>query len=180
MCRHQSHPIKVTSSSGLLASVVTMETGCGGVGRPWHVEALPGQRINVTLVDFTRQHRDAPNHVPNGTGCRLYAVIREVISDSVEVVCNSPTRRLWPVYMSVHNFVEIEIRVPKKKDDDAFFALSFQGENLGRFQSQYLSGGISSLQGSTFYNLAALRGHLLHLQFTYTKKYACVYDTECF
>ena len=45
---------RVTSSSGLLASVVTMESGCGSAETPWLLSVPKGQRINLTLYDFGR------------------------------------------------------------------------------------------------------------------------------
>jgi len=41
----------------MLASVVTMETGCGGPDCPWLVTAKDGQRINITLINFARPLR---------------------------------------------------------------------------------------------------------------------------
>ena len=37
---------------GVLASVTTLETGCGGQQAPWQIELRPGQRIELTLYDF--------------------------------------------------------------------------------------------------------------------------------
>ena len=46
-------PIQITQSRGILASLVAAETGCGTAHAPWHLRALPGQRINITLLDFS-------------------------------------------------------------------------------------------------------------------------------
>ena len=45
--------IKLEATSGYLSSLVTEETGCGTASTPWILEALPGQNINLTLLDFT-------------------------------------------------------------------------------------------------------------------------------
>jgi len=47
------NPIQITQSRGVLASLVAAETGCGSAHAPWHLRALPGQRINITLLDFS-------------------------------------------------------------------------------------------------------------------------------
>jgi len=47
------NPIPITQSRGVLASLVAAETGCGTAHAPWHLRALPGQRINITLLDFS-------------------------------------------------------------------------------------------------------------------------------
>lgn len=41
--------------SGLVSSYVTDETGCGTTDWPWAISAGPGQRINLTLYDFSRE-----------------------------------------------------------------------------------------------------------------------------
>jgi len=51
-CRTGS-PIEITQSRGILASLVAAETGCGTAHAPWQLRALPGQRINITLLDFS-------------------------------------------------------------------------------------------------------------------------------
>jgi len=38
--------------SGYLSNYVTELTGCGNIDSPWRVQALPGQRVNLTLIDF--------------------------------------------------------------------------------------------------------------------------------
>ena len=43
----------VSGQSGYLAGVWAAETGCGTVDAPWQVRVEPGQRINVTVFDFT-------------------------------------------------------------------------------------------------------------------------------
>ena len=43
----------VTGQSGYLAGVWAAETGCGTADAPWKVRLQPGQRINLTLFDFT-------------------------------------------------------------------------------------------------------------------------------
>ena len=57
-CRH-STPIRlpaIHSSVGHIASLATQETGwCGSDSSPWLIEAQPGQRINITLLDFGLQ-----------------------------------------------------------------------------------------------------------------------------
>ena len=43
----------VTGQSGYLSGVWAAETGCGTVDAPWQVRVQSGQRINVTMFDFT-------------------------------------------------------------------------------------------------------------------------------
>ena len=45
-------PTVSVSTAGYISSHVTYSTGCGSIERPWVLRADPGQRINVTLLDF--------------------------------------------------------------------------------------------------------------------------------
>ena len=53
-------PVKVTAQSGYLASVVSADTGCGTADSPWLIQLQPGQRINVTLLDFAVSSTTGP------------------------------------------------------------------------------------------------------------------------
>ena len=55
-CRHRCDFALAPASGGFLASVVTMETGCGGPDCPWLVKVDDGQRVNITLINFARSH----------------------------------------------------------------------------------------------------------------------------
>ena len=48
----RSHHLRITSTAGYIASVVSEETGCGTGQTPWIIEEQEGQRINITLIDF--------------------------------------------------------------------------------------------------------------------------------
>jgi len=41
-----------TRDDGLLSSVVSATTGCGSPTTPWLIDVGPGQRVNVSLIDF--------------------------------------------------------------------------------------------------------------------------------
>ena len=46
--------INVKRQRGYIANHVTHTIGCGSWRSPWRIQARPGQRINITLVDFTQ------------------------------------------------------------------------------------------------------------------------------
>jgi len=71
------NPLPLTTQpEGIIASVVTSETGCGSHVAPWRLRALSGQRFNITLVDFAHA-------LPTGSSsadrhaCYAYAVFKE-------------------------------------------------------------------------------------------------------
>ena len=44
--------IAVDGTPSFIGNIVTEETGCGGADNPWILRAKPGQRINITMMDF--------------------------------------------------------------------------------------------------------------------------------
>ena len=51
-CRLHNDQVHVPIGSGYLASIVTLDTGCGSRECPWLLNALEGQRINISIYDF--------------------------------------------------------------------------------------------------------------------------------
>ena len=51
LCR-SSRSIRITAQEGLIGSVISQETWCGSGAAPWLIEALPGQNINISLIDY--------------------------------------------------------------------------------------------------------------------------------
>ena len=39
-------------SPTFIGNIETEETGCGGADNPWILTAKPGQRINISMMDF--------------------------------------------------------------------------------------------------------------------------------
>ena len=67
MCQTSDY-LKVASGGGYLSSDVTQSSGCGTTSCPWVLEALPGQHINISLLDFSRgqtfnENKDEPGKV---------------------------------------------------------------------------------------------------------------------
>ena len=53
VCRNPPSSPTTSGSEGLLSSVVSAQTGCGSPTTPWTIDVGPGQRVNVTLIDFS-------------------------------------------------------------------------------------------------------------------------------
>ena len=128
--------------SGALASVVTVETDCGSVQSPWQLVAHPGQRINFTLVDFTRHqliNRDAGRSSSSSTSksvCFAYAIFREVITGGVDrtnTLCGSLTdEREMPAFLSHTDRVTVTV-MPGVRDAELdmarYFLLKYEGRS---------------------------------------------------
>ena len=127
----------MTAPHGVIASVVTMDTGLGVAECPWVVQAPPGQHINFTLHDFGRAR---------GTSevCHAYAILRETSPEQRLTVCNGRERRRH-VYTSLSNTVEIRILGSNK---GRHFLLEYQSK---RFQIQYMINTMKLEQNSRYF-----------------------------
>ena len=52
VCRNPVAPSTNRDDDGLLSSVVSAKSGCGSPSTPWLIDVGPGQRINISLIDF--------------------------------------------------------------------------------------------------------------------------------
>ena len=70
--------VRVDATEGYIASSVTERTGCGTIDTPWHINAQPGQRINITLWDFDVINQVTSTRGPGGltSPCQVYAIIK--------------------------------------------------------------------------------------------------------
>ena len=115
------------STEGYLSSYITRQTGCGNADHPWMLKAEIGQRINITLIDFTSNQNTLSG--VNSNVCMVYATIRESDSAITHTVCGGKGHKVIPVFMSASNKVEVKIvSKPKQTDsNDGHFLLKFKG-----------------------------------------------------
>ena len=134
------------SGYGYLSSAVTVDTGRGGPDCPWRLKASPGQRINITLINFARatlpsammSSPAAMNGgltssslqagvlpaVPGPKICYQLANIRERQNSRVLTECVGSPRES-PAFLSSSDVVEVDIIVAKVLK--VYFLLHFQG-----------------------------------------------------
>jgi len=118
--------------------VVTSETECGSHVAPWRLGALPGQRFNVTLVDFAHA-------LPTGSGsverhaCYAYAVFKEAgksytlcgsLSGEREAVAYVSTTEKLTVSVISRNNAEIPRNFLLKYNGTAFQSLTVKTERF--------------------------------------------------
>ena len=51
-CCQGRDTVLLAADRGLISNYMTQLSGCGGVDCPWVLQASPGRRINITLLDF--------------------------------------------------------------------------------------------------------------------------------
>ena len=117
-----SAAIRVLPTQGMLASIVTTETGCGARNHPWVIEVEPSQKINLTLFDFFARESPSSSHLP----CTEYVVLREDLTGEVESVCRG-VERVRHIYTSTTNRLEVEFP-HAQSNTDVYFAVYYEGE----------------------------------------------------
>ncbi len=64
-------PIRVHSPSGYISNQVTTSLGVGSARCPWHLEAEPGQKFSISLLDFSAPQKGTRSallcDVPSGS-----------------------------------------------------------------------------------------------------------------
>ena len=120
-------PITIHKPSGYLASVVTMDTGRGGPDCPWRIQSLPGQQVNVTLLNFARiglPSEWGTSTAPRPKICYQLAGVRERQYSRTLTECEGAARESH-AYTSTSNVIEVDVIVAKILK--VYFMLHFEG-----------------------------------------------------
>ena len=116
--------IKVRKHSGYLAKVVAMETDRGTRVCPWLIEVQEGQRINITLLDFSSSHKNTNSVI---RVCHVGAVIRDKAEPRGIKVC---VGRDTFQYVSKSNVVEVRLVGNRDSNNQDYFLLHYQGMHI--------------------------------------------------
>ena len=99
------------SSSSSTSSDVNSVSSCGSKSHPWRLEAAAGQRINISLLDFTVMSMSATDRPRDRVTCRQYGYVLETLNKRNVSVCGEGGAELRQshVHMSDSNNVEITL-----------------------------------------------------------------------
>ena len=118
-------------SGGVLSSDVAKQTGCGSTTSPWLIKALPGQRINLTLLDFGAvQNEESPLDSSGQRSmdhCQVYGIIRETLNGKASAICGGIIRER-NVYVSEGNELEVRI-MTSPAEQGAQFLIKYQSKS---------------------------------------------------
>ena len=118
--------LSTEQNEGYLSSFVTQQTGCGNLENPWLLRVSHGQRINITLIDFTSANSEYQSK--NDHLCNVYATIKDGNGAVTHTVCGGTGRKVTPVFMSVTNNVEIKITSKSNQmKNEGHFLLKYTG-----------------------------------------------------
>jgi len=123
------HVAVVQESRGCLVSVTTEAqfmssssdvnsvSSCGSKSHPWRLEAAAGQRINISLLDFTdKRPRDRVT-------CRQYGYVLEKLNKRNVSVCEAELRQSH-VYISDSN----NLRIVRTSNSQQSFLIKVEGK----------------------------------------------------
>ena len=130
------------------AGSVTSECDVTSRETTWRIRALPGQRVNITLHDFSAGSRNTGDSDVSGhtigssthgdgirTRCRILATVREDPPGRGSVKVCGGENRLRTIYVSMGHEVEIRIWHNRSKHSVAAFLLQYECKNGRRGRS---------------------------------------------
>lgn len=116
---------------GYLSNSVSRDTGCGSSAYPWLIAASRGQRIKLTLIDFSvySQHNTSHSIYHNvpvyAGGCQEYVVVEE--GGLEEGVCGGRSE-VQEVYQSQGHEVRVSFPAPLRLKYPPSYLLQYTGE----------------------------------------------------
>lgn len=105
----EDHPCSVLSltSKQHLSPLIASKNGCGTRSQPWILQADPGQRINITLLNFSSPPRKEETGFSGGeTPCLPVGYIVEPSVRKNVSICAGPDRQVL-LYQTETNVVEV-------------------------------------------------------------------------
>ena len=128
LCRACSNGtiLQAKTPDGFLGSITVEENNCGSTFCPWILQANPGQKLNITLIDFAMSSQRAQNNFGMPTVCYTYAVIKERGKAKDTSICGGRDRET-SVYLSETNSVHIEVAGGKRGGNFRYFLLQYEG-----------------------------------------------------
>ncbi len=120
--RHSATPIR--SLSGVLSSL--QDPHCQRDQTSWLIEGSPGQRINLTLLDFGAGSSSDQVHV---SSCMPYGFLEEKTLGVNQSICGGRSRERV-LYTSATNSVEVVLISPRPSQPA--FLVNFQGKSSNK------------------------------------------------
>ena len=98
------------SSSSSTSSDVNSVSSCGSRSHPWRLEAAAGQRINISLLDFTATSMSEVADRPRDrVTCRQYGYVLEKLNKRNVTVCGGGRAELRQRHVYVSDSSNVEI-----------------------------------------------------------------------
>ncbi len=122
---HSGSGQKLLTWPGTLSSSVTDVTNCGSPQSPWVIEGAPGQRIDLSVVNFG--WTASSNNQSTAGACQLFGHIIERSLNINRSLCGGSTRESH-LYTSMSNVIEIHVLPTRSRLTKANFLLKYTGK----------------------------------------------------
>ena len=141
-----SGPLHIAAAAAATAAAadkdrIQSNIGCGTKIQPWMLEAPAGQRINISLLDFTAAARLTSQHLTRSTSHIItsssssgscvdekhqygYIIDKSSVNKKNVSVCHARSNRQTNVYLSISNTLQLVLT----NDQHANFLLSVRGK----------------------------------------------------
>ena len=113
--------LTATTSAKYLASITSMETGCGLTESPWVLEAQTGQSINISLTSF---QYEVTNNMSQGCGIK-YGYIFDLKTEQIVNLCSGYQKHSLVYQTSGH---QVQILLDKEVVKEYSFIIKYQGK----------------------------------------------------
>src|SRR6218665_193989 len=114
------------SAVHVMSGSVDSENTCGTTSHPWLIESPVGQKISISLLDFTSSVSD-----DGKMSCRSYGVIVDRTAKRNTSICGRNDERENSIYLSIGNSVVIFFHssssVADSNDESRSFLLKIEG-----------------------------------------------------
>jgi len=116
------------SSSSSTSSDVNSVSSCGSRSHPWRLEAAAGQRINISLLDFTATSMsEAADRPRDRVTCRQYGYVLEKLNKRNVSVCGGGGAELRQSHVYVSDSNNLLIVQTASSEPQRKFLLKLEG-----------------------------------------------------
>lgn len=134
MCNRRSHPLPLTKTHGFIGSPPDVGTDYGSSKCPWELTVQPGQRLNITILNFMSTESNAGpdglSYGPQRTDvCLEVAVVHDLGFNERRpvTVCGGDARQLHVMVSQSHR-ISIELSNRKMMRSMGTFIIEYQGQ----------------------------------------------------
>ena len=105
----------LTDTEGMISSHVTDETGCGTTRSPWVIAAMPGQTIELSIIDFGSE-----TYKREGNTTSIIPIYGTITDGPDKVTFGGSVTRKRELLRSKTHHVSIDILPTSQRNDNGF------------------------------------------------------------
>lgn len=131
MCRHGKRN-ELSSSTGLLASIVALETKAGSVQCPWEIRGQPGQQVRLKLViyrpgqDYDPGTGSSTSASASASACPWFVIVEEGQKVLSEALCGR-MKSQRTLAVSDGNVLRVYFTWDGRLEQTPVFVVQFEG-----------------------------------------------------